>query len=170
MKFLSQDNKQAFRNPWVIGWISAILLVIAVNVVFIVTAAITNPGLVEADYYEKGRDHEKNFRSKQAMANELGWQMNLAPANQAIAGEPVTYTFNVVNNAGVPVAADRAVLNAYRPSDVEADFQLDMNRVAAGVYSVETVFPLKGIWDVTATLHQGDKSLDITRRISVSTN
>lgn len=170
MKFLSQDNKQALRNPWVIGWISAILLVIAVNTVFIITAAITNPGLVEEDYYEKGRDHEKNFQRKQAMATELGWQMSLAPANQAIAGEPVTYTFNVVDNAGIPVEANRAVLNAYRPSDVNADFQLDMNRVATGVYSVETVFPLKGIWDVTATLVQGDKSLDITRRISVSTN
>lgn len=170
MKYLSQDSKAAFRNPWVIGFISAILLVIAVNVAFIITAAITNPGLVEEDYYEKGRDHEKNFQSKQDIRNELGWQMRLAPANKPIIGEPVTYTFNVVNSAGIPIVADRAVLSAYRPSDVSADFQLDMNEVAAGVYSVETMFPLKGIWDVTATLHQGDKNLDTTRRISVSAN
>ena len=170
MKFISQDNKQAFRNPWVIGWISAIVLVVCVNIVFIFTAAITNPGLVDEDYYEKGQDHEKNFQSKQAMRNELGWQMNLAPANKPVIGEPVTYTFNAVDTAGVPIAADKAVLYAYRPSDVSADFQLDMSEVAAGVYSVEAVFPLKGIWDVTATLHKGDKSLDTTRRISVSTN
>jgi nitrogen fixation protein FixH len=168
MKYISQDNKQAFRNPWVIGWISAILLVIAVNVVFIITAAVTNPGLVDEDYYEKGRDYEKNFQSKQAIRNELGWQMSLSPANKPVIGEPVTYTFNAVDPVGIPIAADRAVLNAYRPSDVSADFQLDMNEVAAGVYSVEAVFPLKGIWDVTATLHQGDNNLDTTRRISVS--
>jgi len=168
MKFLSQDNKHAFRNPWVIGWISGILLVIAVNITFIVTAIVTNPGLVEEDYYEKGRDHEQNFQSKQAIRNELGWQMSLSPANKPVIGQPVTYSFNAVDSAGVPVSADRAILSAYRPSDVAADFQLDMNEVAAGVYSVETLFPLKGIWDVTATLHQGDNNLDITRRISVS--
>jgi len=168
MKFLSQDSNQAFRNPWVVGWISGILLVVAVNVTFIFTAIVTNPGLVEEDYYEKGRDHEKNFQRKQAIRNELGWQMSLAPANKPIVGEPVTYTFNAVDFTGIPVSADRAVLSAYRPSDVDADFQLDMNKVAAGVYSVETTFPLKGIWDVTTTLHQGENHLDITRRISVS--
>ncbi len=170
MKYLSQDSKQAFRNPWVIGWISALILVIVVNAVFIITATITNPGLVEEDYYEKGRDHERNFKRKQALRKALNWQMRLAPAIKPVVGEAVTYTFNAVDAAGIPVTADRAVLNAYRPSDVAADFQLDMNEVAAGVYSVETVFPLKGIWDVTATLHQQDKSLDITRRISVSAN
>jgi len=170
MKFLSQDNKQAFRNPWVLGWVSGILLVIAVNATFIITAIVTNPGLVEEDYYEKGRDHEKNFQRNQAIRNELGWQMRLAPANKPIVGEAVTYTFNAVDSTGIPISADQAVLSAYRPSDVAADFQLDMNEVAAGVYSVETLFPLKGIWDVTATLHQGDNHLDITRRISVSAN
>lgn len=168
MKFLSQDNKHAFRNPWVVGWISGILLVIAVNVTFIITAIITNPGLVEEDYYEKGQDHEKNFQRKQAIRNELGWDMTLTPANKPNQGEPVTYTFNAVDSTGIPIAADRAMLSAYRPSDVSADFQLQMNEVAAGVYSVETVFPLKGIWDVTATLHKGDKHLNITRRISVA--
>lgn len=168
MKFLSQDSKHAFRNPWVIGWISGILVVIAVNITFIVTAIVTSPGLVEEDYYEKGRDHEQNFQSKQAIRNELGWQMSLSPVNKPVIGQPVTYSFNAVDSAGVPISADQAVLSAYRPSDVAADFQLDMNEVAAGVYSVETVFPLKGIWDVTATLYQGDNNLDITRRISVS--
>ena len=102
MKFLSQDNKQAFRNPWVIGWISAILLVIAVNVVFIFTAAITNPGLVEADYYEKGQDHEKNFRSKQAMANELGWQMSLGTCQPGNSGRTCHLHFQRGKQCGCP--------------------------------------------------------------------
>ena len=170
MKYISQDSKQASRNPWVIAFISAIVLVVGVNIVFIVTAAVTNPGLVEQDYYEKGRDHEKNFQSKKAMRNELGWQLALSPANKPVMGQPVTYTFNAVDSAGIPVKADRAVLSAYRPSDVSADFQLEMQEVAAGVYSTQTMFPLKGIWDVTVTLHRNEKSLDITRRVSVSAN
>lgn len=167
-KGFSQDSKQAFRNPWVVGWIAAILLVIAVNTAFIVTAVVTNPGLVEQDYYEKGKDHEKNFLAKRAMRNRLGWEMSLEPVAKPVINEPIRFTFNIVDQAGVPVQGEEAIMQAYRPSDASADFQTAMAEVAPGVYSVETGFPLKGIWDITATLVKGEDSLKVTRRISVA--
>ena len=167
-KGFSQDSKQAFRNPWVIGWLAAILLVIAVNAGFIITAIVTNPGLVEADYYEKGKDHEKNFLAKRAMRNRLGWQMTLETVVKPTIHEPVQISFNIVDRAGVPVRGDSAILSAYRPSDASADFQLEMAEVAPGLYSTEVVFPLKGIWDITATLVKEEDSLKVTRRVSVA--
>lgn len=163
----SQHSKQAFRNPWVIGWIAAIVLVIGVNVAFIVTAVLTNPGLVEADYYEKGRDHERNFVSKQEQRSRLGWQMKLDAVSTPVVATPVRYTFSVVDNAGLPIDGEKAVINAYRPSDASADFNAQMMEIAPGIYSAEMTFPLKGIWDLTVTLHKGQDSLKKTRRISV---
>lgn len=168
MKYFSQSSKQAWRNPWVVGWIAAIGLVIAVNTVFIVTAIVTNPGLVEEDYYEKGRDHEKNFLVKRAMQNRLDWQMDLQLSVKPKVGEPTRVTFSVSDKAGVPVADSNVTLKAYRPSDSGADFQREMELIAPGLFSTEVVFDLKGIWDLTAMVKQGEDNLDLVRRISVS--
>ncbi len=163
----SQDSKEAFRNPWVLGWIAGILLVLAVNVGFIVTAVMTNPGLVEKNYYEKGRDQEQHFLEQQLTRERLGWQMKLDSVHKPIAGEPVRYTFNIVDTNGIAIDGDKALLHAYRPSDMNADFDAVMQEIAPGVYSVEITFPLKGIWDLSATLFKGDDHLKFTRRISV---
>ncbi len=163
----SQDSKEAFRNPWVLGWIAGILLVLGVNIAFIITAVVTNPGLVEKDYYEKGRDQEQHFIQQQLTRERLGWQMKLDAISTPVAGEAVRYTFNVVDTRGVAVDGDQASLHAYRPSDMNADFDVPMQEIAPGVYSAELVFPLKGIWDITAVLVKGEDSLKVTRRVSV---
>src|SRR5512143_379962 len=73
----SQANKRAFRNPCVIGWLTLLTVVLAVNITMIVLAFTTGPGLVEKDYYEKGRDLEKNIHKQIAARNALGWTSNL---------------------------------------------------------------------------------------------
>ncbi len=166
-KRLSQDNKQAFRNPWVIGLIAGIVLVVGVNAAFIVTAIMTNPGLVEENYYEKGRDREQNFKSKLDARNRLGWQMKLDMGNDTIVGRPTTYHFSVVDQVGLPVRGATALLKAYRPSDASADFELAMDEIAPGLYVAKAAFPLKGIWELTAQVKQGEDSLELIRRINV---
>jgi len=164
---ISQHNKEAFRNPWVLGWIAAIVLVLLVNVAFIVTAIVTNPGLVDKDYYEKGRDLEKEFITLQQTRSRLGWQMKLEAVSRPMINQPARYTFSVVDRAGVPVDGDRALVRAYRPSDAASDFEMEMQEIAPGIYSAEITFPLKGIWDLTAILHKGEDALKVSRRISV---
>lgn len=164
---ISQSNKDAFRNPWVLGWIAGIAFVLLVNVGFIITAVFTNPGLVDKNYYERGRNFEQEFVTMQKARNRLGWQMKLDAVHAPHVNQPVRYTFTVVDRAGVPVEGDRALLKAYRPSDASADFEQKMERVAPGVYSAELSFPLKGIWDLTAILHRNEDALHITQRISV---
>lgn len=164
---ISQSSKEAFRNPWVLGWIAAIAVVLLVNVAFIVTAIVTNPGLVDKDYYEKGRDLEQEFVSMRETRTRLGWHMKLEAAHKPFVNQPARYSFSVVDKVGVPVEGERALLQAYRPSDAASDFKMEMQQVAPGIYSTEMVFPLKGIWDLTAILYRGDDTLKITKRISV---
>ncbi len=166
---ISQHNKEAFRNPWVLGWIGAIVFVFLVNLGFIITAIVTNPGLVDKNYYERGRDLEREFITVRKTRERLGWQMTLNAVHKPVINEPARYTFKVVDREGRPVIGDRAELRAYRPSDADSDFRTEMRQIAPGVYSAELVFPLKGIWDLTAVLHKGGDALEITRRISVRT-
>ena len=164
---ISQSSKQAFRNPWVLGWLGAILLVLLVNGGFIVTAFLTNPGLVDKDYYEKGRDLEQEIVSRRKIRNQLGWRVSLDANHKPVVGQAARYTLNVVDRVGNPVAAEKVTIRAYRPSDAHSDFSSEMQQVTPGVYTVELRFPLKGIWDLTTTLSKGGNSLDYSRRISV---
>jgi nitrogen fixation protein FixH len=169
-KRFSQDSKHAMRNPWVIGWLTAVLLVLIVNAVFIITAIQTNPGLVEADYYEKGRDHEQNFLKKAEARSRLGWQLNLQLPARMVMNRASLYTLNVIDNTGSPLTDAEAVLVAYRPSDAAADFNIPLQEYSSGLYQAEVSFPLKGVWDLTARVTRGEHSLDVTQRISVLAN
>lgn len=166
--FFSQNNKQAFRNPWVIGWLAILLLVIMVNAAFIITAFMTNPGLVDEDYYEKGQDFERTMRTRIADRERLGWQIDLKTSEQIIANKTTTIHIDLKNRDGALIHADAVILNAYRPSDVTADFRQPMENLAPGRFVTTIKFPLKGVWDITAVVKSGDDSLDIARRINVS--
>lgn len=167
--FISQDNKQAMRNPWVLGWLGLLVTVLAVNVIFIVTAFKTTPGLVEDDYYEKGRDVEQNFHKKMEARNRLGWDIKLQAPAEILVGQAYTYHVNIVDKVGMPVKDVSVGMQAYRPSDANEDIRMPMEAVsgASGVYQVRLALPLKGIWDLKVQVASGDDELDISRRISV---
>lgn len=164
--FISQDNKQALRNPWVLGWLGLLIFVVLVNVVFIVTAFKTTPGLVDKNYYEKGRDVEKNFLKKQQAKSRLGWEISLNLPDAIIVGEQATFSINVVDASGMPLRDVSVKLQAYRPSDASADFNSDMDKVAEGVFQTRLNLPLKGIWDIKVVVKQGDEELELSRRIN----
>jgi len=166
--FFSQHNKQAFRNPWVVGWLAILLLVVMVNAAFIITAFMTNPGLVDENYYEKGKDHERTVQTKIANRARLGWQIDLKTAEQIVAHKTTTIHIDLKNSDGKLITADAMTLAAYRPSDVSADFSQSMENLAPGRFVVTTKFPLKGVWDLTATVTAGEDSLEISRRIIVT--
>ncbi len=164
---ISQDNKQALRNPWVLGWLLLLVLVLTVNVIFIVTAFYTSPGLVERDYYEKGRDHEENVRKKLAARSALGWEMHLDVPEKAQLGVVAPYRLTVVDRVGQPLKGAVVTLQAYRPADAAADFDLSMSETMAGQYQAEIRFPLKGIWDLKVRIAHKEDSYDIEQRIIV---
>lgn len=154
------------RNPWVLGWLGLLITVVLVNIVFIVTAFKTNPGLVEEGYYEKGRDVEKNFQKRLEARNRLGWDINLSTPEEIIAGVESNFSVSIVDSVGLPLRNADVTLLAYRPSDASADILTEMEFVANGVYQTRLKLPLKGIWDVRISVKQGDEQLDIARRIN----
>jgi nitrogen fixation protein FixH len=166
-KFFSQENKKAFRNPWVIGWLTLLIVVFGVNAGMVTIAVVTNPGLVEQDYYERGRDHERNFLQRMEARTKLGWSVGLSVPTKAQLAIPGLYSFSITDRDGVPVRGAEVVMEAYRPSDVSADFSTVLAEVAPGRYDAAVSFPLQGIWDITVNVTHGSDRYDIKRRIAI---
>jgi nitrogen fixation protein FixH len=164
---ISQDNKQAMRNPWVLGWLGLLTTVVGVNVAFIVTAFNTSPGLVEEDYYEQGRYHDTNYQKKMAARNRLGWEIRLQTPDKILLGQGANYSIIVQDRNGNPLKDARVTLHAYRPSDATADMTMELERIANGVFQSKLALPLKGLWDLNISVSQGEESLEISRRVIV---
>ncbi len=164
----SQSSKRAWRNPWVIGWMALLVVVLLANIGMITLAFVTGPGLVDKDYYEHGRDFERNRLKRLAVRNALGWTAHLDMPEKNLQGVPAIYRFSVVDREGVPVDNLEARITTYRPSDADADFSVPMERYAPGMYQAKLNFPLKGHWEITVSVKHGDESYDfIKRRIFV---
>lgn len=166
---ISQDNKDALRNPWVLGWLGLLVVVVTVNIIFIVTAINTNPGLVKEDYYEKGRYHDDNYDKKLETRNRLGWTITQQYPAKIVQGVPANYSVNVLDKIGNPLKGATVTLHAYRPSDASADHITEMTAIADGVFQTKLGFPLKGAWDINITIKQGEELIEEpSQRINVT--
>jgi len=164
---ISQSNKRALRNPWVLGGLALIATVLIVNITMITLAITTNPGLVSKDYYERGRYNERHYLQRVAERSALGWTISLEVPASIHMGATQTYRVAVADNVGEPLRGAEVVLNAYRPSDAKADFAVPLEEVGAGIYQGAVEFQLKGTWDLLIDVKREDKALELPRRISV---
>lgn len=166
----SQSNRSAMRNPWVVGWIALVVVVLSVNVFMISMAFLTSPGLVTEDYYEKGQDYEKTINSRIAARNALGWDLNLDMDAKPAMNRPALFRMTAVDKVGLPLRDADVTVHAYRPSDAAADFDRKLEEGLPGQYSGDISFPLKGIWDLQVIIVRGDERYEVSRRISVAAN
>lgn len=158
-------GQSAWRSPWVLTFLMMGFTIIAANVYLIITAAEHAPSLVAENYYERGQDFEKNMLKKRA--KDPGWLMELEAPKKLEWNQPATFVFILQGKAGEVVNPDSVFIHAYRPSDAKADFSVEMMRMNSGTYQAEFTFPLKGHWDVLASVTQGDDEYSVTYRAFV---
>ncbi|TVQ84974.1 MAG: nitrogen fixation protein FixH [Chromatiaceae bacterium] len=158
--------ESAWRNPWVRAWIAMILVVFLVNMTMVALAFITNPGLVVADYYERGQQMEQTIATR--LAETPQWTMSLDVPADIQAQAPRMLRFFVVDRAGQPVHLEQATFFAYRPSDAHQDFSRPMREEAPGRYAVEVSFPLPGVWDSLIEAHSDGAGHLFDQRIMVA--
>jgi len=164
----SQDNPEALRNPWVIGWLLIIIVFITVNVGFILLSIITNPGLVTEDYYEQGRLYEKNAIRLMTEHNNLKWETKLETPEKIISGTPGTYRFSAVDLHGLPIKNAEVNLVAYRPSNANADFTTRLQQIAPGLYQEKISLPLAGTWDLNVKVQRDKEHYTLSHRITAN--
>jgi len=166
---ISQDNPNAFRNPWVLGWLALVGAAFLGTVGLVVTAFVLPDQLISKDYYEKAEDYEENLIKYRNARSALGWSYQADFPTNPVINKKQTYRLTVVDKVGQPLTAAKVTLMAYRPSDASADFEIPLLEVAAGIYESDVTYTLKGIWDVTAIIERGDDKYDFTRRASIVT-
>jgi nitrogen fixation protein FixH len=166
-KKYSQSSPEGKRNPWVIAWFGIVTVFLTVNAIFIVFAVTSNPGLVVEDYYEQGRQYEKNAIKRLVAHNKLQWESKLEIPEAITLNKADTYRFSAVDSRGLPINNADVKLVAYRPSDADADFTTTLQPVAPGLYQASLSFPLPGVWDLNVKVQRGDDRLEMIQRLSV---
>ncbi len=164
---ISQSNKEAMRNPWFLSLLGIVVVFLVVNATFIVFAVSTNPGLVSDDYYEQGREYEKNATTLLAARNNLHWTSKLEIPKIIYTNTPANYRFSAVDSRGVSIMDADVKFILYRPSDANVDFVQAVEQIAPGLYQTKLRFPLQGIWDLNLKVISGDDVFQQTRRVSV---
>ncbi len=163
----SQSSREGKRNPWVIAWFGLVLIFLSVNVLFFVFAVVSNPGLVVEDYYEQGRQYEKNAIKMLAMQNKLKWESKLELPETITTNTADVYRFSATDSRGLPVNNADIKFIAYRPSDASADFITMLEPVGPGLYQASLSFPLPGVWDLNVKVQHGEDRLEMVQRLSV---
>ncbi len=159
-------NNSALRNPWVIGWLGMILVVLTANVVMITIAYKTSPGLVAEDYYDRGKNYDKTV-AKRVAEKALNWNTELFIPSEIKANHPSNYQLFAKDKQGKPIRAEKVSLFAFRPSDADADFSVIMeeDEGVLGRYSGSVSFPLPGVWDIIVSIRLGTEQFETYRRI-----
>lgn len=158
---ISQSNKAGLRNPWLLGMLGLIVLVLGVNGTFIWFATQDDrSSLVERDYKTKDRkandDLLKELREQQALA----WQTTIKKPKAIVMNTPTSYEISVVDRDGKPVSGVMEV-EAYRASDASKDFTTAFKEVSPGNYQGAINFPLKGYWELRIHLTRGEDEFGV---------
>ncbi|MCU7933595.1 MAG: FixH family protein [Candidatus Thiodiazotropha sp. (ex Dulcina madagascariensis)] len=159
------EKKSAWRSPWVIAWVTMVVIFFTMNMIMIYLAVDNNPGLVVDDFYDRGQDYEKNMLKRQA--RNPGWTMRVELPRRIEIDQPVLCRFSVVDRDGAPVSRDEVTFYAYRPSDADQDFSTPMKQVEPGRYEAQVSFPLKGAWDTLVSIRNGEDEYNTPKRIGV---
>lgn len=156
----------AWKSPWVIGWVAAVLVVLGVNLFMVYLAIATNPGLVVEDFYDRGQHYEQTLASRRARAPD--WNLHAdVPAGLAV-GQPAIIRFFVTDPTGQPVSPEGVHFFVYRPADAGHDFDQPMVAEGQGRYRTEVRFPLPGAWDMLVAARHGEDEYHLGRRLHVA--
>jgi len=160
---LSQHNKQALKNPWVIGLSVAFALFLLANVSFIYLAFKQSPNLISEGTYERGMHYEADKGIEKASK----WQLVWLPPHKIIHQQKQQYQMLVQGENIEAVSDVKVILYAYRPSDADEDFMVQFDEKSRGQFQQDLSFPLAGKWDVIIEVTQNDKQASLARSVFV---
>jgi len=165
-KIDKRDWSVAWKNPFVIGWVVILMVVLTVNFFMVSMAIVTSPGLTIPDYYEKGKNMSAILAKRKRM-EELGWQFQIDMPDLT-AGKQQTVTVTVLDKEQRAFNVDTAVLYYYRPSDQNYDGELKLASTGSiGEYKGDIILPLKGKYELVMEITKGEEVFNMGRSIMV---
>lgn len=166
---ISQDSKKGLRNPWFLGMIGLIILVLGVNGTFIWFATHNRSALVDRDYSTKDRKSNAAVVNDLQEQKALAWKTAIKQPKAIVMDSPAGYEISVADREGMPVSGTLEV-EAYRASDESKDFTTAFREVSPGSYQGYVSFPLKGYWELRIRVKRGKDVFEVgTDRFMVAT-
>ena len=166
---ISQDSKKGLRNPWFLGMIGLIILVLGVNGTFIWFATHNRSALVDRDYSTKDRKSNAAVVNDLQEQKALAWETTIKQPKAIVMDSPTGYEISVADREGMPVSGTLEV-EAYRASDESKDFTTAFREVSPGSYQGYVSFPLKGYWELRIRVKRGKDVFEVgTDRFMVAT-
>lgn len=160
-------RESALRNPWVWMLIGIMAMALIVNGVLISLAFLSPPSLVVDDYYDKGKSYFYNEAKAEQNAERLGWKLELDLPREPKLGGTESYLVRALDRDGRAIEGGRAELAAFRPAESGHDFTVKLRDLGAGYYGSDVNFALPGNWDLIVSVHKGEDTLDVAKRIYV---
>ena len=157
---LSQHHKKALRNPWFIGILGLMAVVLGVNGTFIWLAMKNRPALVDREYSTKDRKSDSAALHDLEAHRNLAWQTTLKRPENIVTHSPAAYEISVVDRAGAPVSGTMEV-TAYRAADANKDFTTAFRETSPGNYQGHINFPLKGYWELRIRTQRGQELFEV---------
>ena len=165
---ISQNNKSSLRNPWFLGMLVAIMVVLGVNGAFIWLAMHNRSSLVDREYSTRDRKSDAAVLGDLQSHKALAWQITIKQPKGITMNSPITYQISAVDREGEPVSGAMEVA-AYRPSDAGKDFTTAFKEVSPGNYQGYISFPLKGYWELRIRIKRGEDLFEVNAdRFSVA--
>lgn len=165
---ISQENKNGLRNPWLLGMIGMIAIVLAVNGTFIWFAMHNRSTLVDREYSTRDRKTGTVVVSDLREQKALAWRATVRQPDSVVVDSPAGYEISVADSEGVPVEGTMEV-EAYRASDESKDFSTPFREVSPGNYHGYISFPLKGSWELRIRVKRGKDIFEVvTNKLLVS--
>lgn len=165
---ISQDNKKGLRNPWFLGMMGLIVVVLGVNGTFIWLAMQNRPALVDREYSTKDRKSDTAALNDLQAHRNLAWKIAIKQPKPIVMNSPMAYEIGVADRAGEPVSGKMEVA-AYRASDAGKDFTMAFRETSPGNYQGYISFPLKGYWELHVRVKRGEEIFEVnTDRFTVA--
>lgn len=168
---MGRQRADGWWYPWI--FVAGMLVVIAVNVVLVMYAIGTFPGLDTEDAYQKGIAYNETLAASRAQ-EARGWRVNVQfspkPAMSPDAAGAVhrgELVVTLLDNAGEPLRGLDVTAALVRPTNSGFDTKLALEPQGLGEYRAEAALPLPGQWDVRVSARHGEDSFFATRRIIV---
>ncbi len=165
MDMKQKDWSKPLKNPFIIGWLVMLVLVLSVNLFMVNMAIVTNPGLVKNDLDHAEASVADILRREKDLQSR-GWSLDLQ-IPLLTQNRPVTVRARIQTRDGGTVVAERAVLYYYRPADRRQDGQIELARQPDGTFSGQLELPLKGKWDVVLEITKDGTTYQLGRSLWV---
>lgn len=124
------------------------------------------PGTVSHDFQEKEALYNAYLQQVQEQ-RQRGWQVQKGWLAQPVTGADAAFLVQVSDVEGQPVSGATIAGQFLRTSNSAYDFDFQMTEERPGLYRLDTVLPLPGLWQLVLQIRRGDALHEIRAITSV---